>query len=103
MANKFDFSYLDKQSLQLVGDLTRHTIVGKQQKYFAILTSDAIQVVDFTKVNRVDTAGLAWLLSLLEYAATKQIKLTYSQAPIELVKLAQLSHVQHLLPLTNAQ
>lgn len=101
MANSFEFKNVSAQNWQIVGELTRHTISGSQKKYFAVLAANTSQSVDLTHLTKVDTAGLAWLLALVEYAKSKQIELSYSQAPSELVKLAQLSHVDSFLSMTT--
>ncbi|WP_185962695.1 lipid asymmetry maintenance protein MlaB [Thalassomonas sp. M1454] len=101
MANSFELKNIDEQNWQIVGELTRHTISGRQQKYFSVLAGNTTQSIDLTHLSKVDTAGLAWLLTLIEYAKLQQIELTYSQAPAELVKLAKLSHVDSFLSMTT--
>lgn len=101
MANQFELIKHHDNLWFLTGELTRLTIVGNQQKHFAKFAKNSQQALDLSKISKIDTAGLAWLLSLLEYALAQQITLTYSQAPEELVKLAQLSQVHDILPLVN--
>ncbi|MEW6997647.1 lipid asymmetry maintenance protein MlaB [Colwelliaceae bacterium BS250] len=101
MANQFELIQDTDSRWLLTGELTRLTIIGKQQKHFAKFAKNSQQVLDLSKISKIDTAGLAWLLSLLEYALAQQIILTYSQAPEELVKLAKLSQVHDILPLVN--
>ncbi|QBY04788.1 STAS domain-containing protein [Thalassotalea sp. HSM 43] len=99
MSNDFTIDTNDDGQLAVVGELTRKSIIGKQQKVFADIVSQDSQDIDLSKLNKVDTAGLAWLIALFEFAAQKQIKINYSQPPLELVKLATLSRVNELLAL----
>ncbi|WP_371188062.1 lipid asymmetry maintenance protein MlaB [Thalassotalea maritima] len=96
MNNQFTLAATDA-SIQVIGDLTRKTIIGKQQKVFADIVNGQHQAVDLSQLKNVDTAGLAWLLMLFQYAKQKQSTINYSQAPVELVKLAKLSRVDQLL------
>lgn len=96
----FEITAVNDNQIQIKGELTRQSISGKQQKYFAKICKSSKQDVDLSGINKIDTAGLAWLIALFEYAGKKQIQLNYSQPPMELVKLAKLSQVESLLPFT---
>lgn len=97
----FEIAAVNDEKIQITGHLTRQSISGKQQKYFAQISEKAKQDVDLSGINKIDTAGLAWLIALFEYAEKKQIQLSYSQPPMELVKLAKLNQVETLLPFTE--
>ncbi|WP_371376704.1 lipid asymmetry maintenance protein MlaB [Thalassotalea aquiviva] len=98
MANQFSVSVIDDGQLAIVGELSQHSIIGKQNKYFQEVIDNPNPVIDLSSINKIDTAGLAWLICLNEYALNNQISLTYSQPPQELVKLAKLSQVYDFLP-----
>ena len=53
------------------------------------------------KVNQIDTAGLAWILLLIELAAAKSCDISLMNLPDDLLKLAKLSAVDTLLPIDN--
>jgi phospholipid transport system transporter-binding protein len=53
--------------------------------------------LDLSKVERIDTAGLAWLILLFKEAKQRKIHLNIQQAPDALIKLATLSNVESLL------
>lgn len=55
-------------------------------------------IVDLSKVDKVDTAGLAWLLFLIEQARKNSFSLQFSHLPSELLNLAKLSGVDLFLP-----
>jgi len=91
---------IENEVCMLAGELTRHTVPGLsirkiQQSLFADKT-----VFDFKKVEKVDTAGLAWVCSLLEQAKSNQCQLSLINFPIQLTKLAKLSGVDGFLPTT---
>ncbi|TKB47901.1 STAS domain-containing protein [Thalassotalea mangrovi] len=92
---------LDAENVQLTGELTRKSIIGKQQRNFLSILASNRQGVDLKALKKVDTAGLGWLLALTELASKKQIEISYSNPPAELVKLARLSRVEQLLPITE--
>ncbi|WNC68100.1 STAS domain-containing protein [Thalassotalea nanhaiensis] len=100
MATQFNINIITTEKTELTGQLTRQSIAGKQERTFAKLTKNKLQDIDLSKVSKFDTAGLAWLLALIEYANKQQTEITYSQVPIELVKLAKLSGVDTLLPIS---
>ncbi|WNC72938.1 STAS domain-containing protein [Thalassotalea psychrophila] len=100
MPTQFNINIISTEQSALTGHLTRQSIAGKQERVFAKLTKNKLQEIDLSQVSKFDTAGLAWLLALIEYANKQQTEITYSQVPMELVKLAKLSGVQTLLPIS---
>ncbi len=54
--------------------------------------------IDLSKVGKVDTAGLAWLLSLVEYANKHSFTVQFQHFPNDLITLAKLSAVDLFLP-----
>jgi len=83
------------------GGLTRATITPAfDKKYRQLVDNDRI-ILDFAKVNQVDTAGLAWILLLIELAANKTCHIGLVNLPDDLLKLAKLSAVDTLLPIEN--
>ncbi|TLU66693.1 STAS domain-containing protein [Thalassotalea litorea] len=92
---------IDPENVELTGELTRKSIIGKQQKNFLSILLSNQQRVDLKALKKVDTAGLGWLLALVEIAGKKQFEISYSNPPLELVKLAKLSRVEQLLPIVK--
>lgn len=80
------------------GALTRATITRTFDKQFRPLVNGKSMTIDLAKVNQIDTAGLAWILLLIELAATKACEITLINLPDDLIKLAKLSAVDTLLP-----
>jgi len=84
---------------QLIGELTRHTLNMIKPHELATLFSSKEVSLDLAQVDKVDTAGLAWLFSLLEQAHNRACILTYRALPDKLYKLIELSGVEGLLPI----
>ncbi len=87
------------QDASLVGELTRHTVPSLSGKAAGKLFTSHLVVVNMTKVVKVDSAGLAWLLAQVEIAEAKACQLRFAHLPSELIKLARLSAVEHFLPI----
>lgn len=81
------------------GALTRATITRAFDKKYRSLVNGESITIDLAKVNQIDTAGLAWILLLIELAITKSCKISLVNLPDDLLKLAKLSAVDTLLPI----
>ncbi len=81
------------------GVLTRATITRNFDKKYRKLVSDKQVVIDLASISKVDTAGLAWLLMLVELAGKNSCDMTLINLPEDLLKLAKLSAVDSLLPI----
>lgn len=81
----------------LTGELTRHNVPSLPRNLSKQLVSKPAAVLDFTKVTRVDTAGLAWMLAQVELAQANACQLVFAHLPSELIKLAKLSGVEDFL------
>ena len=79
------------------GELTRHTINKKNCQSMEPYFGESDIVIDLSAVSKIDTAGLAWLLSLVEQRSHSG-NLHFSHLNGELVKLAKLSGVDSFLP-----
>jgi phospholipid transport system transporter-binding protein len=81
------------------GALTRATITPAFDKKYRKLVNNERIIIDLTKVSQVDTAGLAWILLLIELATNKACHISLINLPEDLLKLATLSAVDTLLPI----
>lgn len=84
--------------LTILGELTRHSIDKKNQHSIEPYLEGNDIIIDLSSVTKVDTAGLAWLLSIVEKANVKHAELHFSHLSGELVKLAKLSGVDQFIP-----
>lgn len=87
--------------LLINGELSRYSLalIGNNNYSSSLKASEVI--VNLSHVTKVDTAGLAWLLCLLEQANALSCQMTFSHLPMKLHKLIALSGVDGLLPLAN--
>ncbi len=83
------------------GELTRATITRAFDKKYRQLVENERMVLDLAKISQIDTAGLAWILLLIELAASKACHISLINIPDDLLKLAKLSAVDTLLPIEN--
>jgi len=82
----------------VVGELIRTTITKSFEKESKKLFSSIKMVVDLSQIKKVDTAGLAWLLYIVEQAILNSCQLTFIHIPQDLLKLARLSGVDSFIP-----
>ncbi len=88
---------------KIVGPLNRNTVAKLDKKYHVKVIKQLAKnaTLDLAQTTSVDTAGLAWLLLLLEIANEKNCQLTFANLPDDLLKLAKLSAVDtFLIPTT---
>lgn len=90
-----------EQKAILSGALTRATITPAFDKQYRQLIHGERIILDLAGINQIDTAGLAWILLLIELAASKKCQISLLNLPDDLIKLAKLSAVDTLLPIEN--
>lgn len=84
-------------NITITGELTRHSINNKNQNSIEPYLVDNDIIIDLSSVDKIDTAGLAWLLLIIERANAKNVKVNFIHLSDELVKLAMLSGVETLI------
>jgi len=82
----------------LTGELTRKTINRAFEKESKSLFSSTRIAIDLSQVKKIDTAGLAWLLYVVEQATQHSCQLTFTSIPQDILQLASLNGVDSLLP-----
>ena len=94
------FNYqLSDNIASFIGELSRNTVDQLNKKDIKKLTDAKQLTVDLKQLSRVDTAGLAWLLLLVEKSQQASCQLIFINFPDNLHKLAQLSGVDSFLPI----
>ncbi len=83
----------------LTGELIRQNITKLDSKPWGALFANDCAKVDLAQVSKVDSAGLAWLLYLVEIAGAESCQLSFTQLPSKLHKLIELSGVTGFLPI----
>jgi phospholipid transport system transporter-binding protein len=84
--------------LVVTGELTLKTVTKSFEKKSYQLLTKQIKLLDFKAVSKVDTAGLAWLLMMIEHAKKQSQLIHFINTPNELIRLAKLSAVDTFLP-----
>jgi len=90
---------VENEMCLLKGELTRHTVPSLSVKKLKKVFSAEKVSFNFAEVEKVDTAGLAWVCALLEHANHKNCQLSFIKMPEQLTKLAKLSAVDIFLPI----
>lgn len=81
------------------GVLDYGTVVALEARGRALLAATPDAVVDFSGVERANSAGLVLLLEWLDQARAGQRRLRYEAVPAALVAIAGVSNVTDLLPI----
>ncbi|WP_076420109.1 MULTISPECIES: STAS domain-containing protein [Colwelliaceae] len=80
------------------GELSMNTIdIDFENKTINAFHNKSL-VIDLAGVVKADTAGLAWLLRLVEEARKTKSEISFHNIPQDLLKLAKLSAVDLFLP-----
>lgn len=82
----------------LSGDLIRQTVPSLPDKKMNSFLQQKNVVINLAQVSKVDTAGLAWLLSQVELSQANACQLSFDHLPSSLIKLAAMSAADGFLP-----
>lgn len=88
----------ENEQLVVTGDLTRDNISTQFEKRSYQLINRNSANINLSNVSSVDTAGLAWMLVVVEHANHGNNSIQFIDIPEELQKLAKLSAVAAFLP-----
>jgi phospholipid transport system transporter-binding protein len=88
---------VDQGSGQLLvdSDLTFHSIDGQAISSLAFLRAGKDIMIDLSRVENADSAGLALMIEWIKYARGKRIVLRFKNIPEQLLTLAKLSGFDH--------
>jgi len=84
---------IEGDTVFLQGELSRSTIDSAFEKKTTHLLKSHELVIDLVDVEKIDTAGLAWLLFLIESSKKTKSEISFHNIPQDLLKLAKLSGV----------
>ncbi len=84
-------------NFSLVGELSFETVPGLVSAGEQLFQSTGEVLLDLSRLERSDSAGLALLVNWLRQARHKQCKLSFRQVPEQLMRLARVSAVDQLL------
>jgi len=91
---------IEKASGSITGPLNRHSLSALGKDYHTPLFKQCYEPkiqISLAETTQVDTAGLAWLLLLIETAQKANCQLSFVHLSHDLLKLAQLSAVDDFL------
>ncbi|MCC5852102.1 MAG: STAS domain-containing protein [Alkalimonas sp.] len=88
------------QRLTFRGVLDRNTLLN-YWPFQQLNTLSGTVVFDFSELQSIDTAGLAWLLKQLALASKAGLVVQLQQVPEQLRSLARVSDVLELLPIAQ--
>ena len=91
---------LDAGHYRLEGVLDFSTVVPVAVAGQALLKRDASIHIDLSAVTGANSAGLVLLLEWMDVARSRRARLTYSHLPASLARIARMSNLADLLPLT---
>jgi phospholipid transport system transporter-binding protein len=83
------------------GELSIYTIDVAFEKKTKNSFHNKKVIIDLASITKVDTAGLAWLLCLIEEANKTKSEIIFQSIPQDLIKLAKLSAVDLFLPIKS--
>lgn len=81
------------QTLVLSGVLTLKTVPEVEKKAF-VQQAHACEALDLSEISSLDTAGVAWLLCMLQQREQKGQSLNLINPPSQLVALSKLSGLE---------
>lgn len=90
---------VNNDSVRIVGELSLITVPSLTRKRQRQLLKNSSVRVDLASIEKIDTAGLSWLFLLVEEANKSNCELEFINASAKLMKLAELSYVESLLPI----
>ncbi len=97
------FQVNDKGVVRVHGHLDRETL---SKNWWSTLSTSEKSMLerqgkctfDLAEVERVDSAGLAWLINAIRDGRQNNVEVKLTDAPEKLIKLAKISDVDTLLP-----
>jgi phospholipid transport system transporter-binding protein len=90
---------INNNIVYIEGELSRQTVPEYNLKQITKLLSEKSLNFDFSQLQKADTAGLAWLLLIVEQASKTACALSFTHLPKELLNLIELSGVTEFLPI----
>lgn len=84
----------------LSGDMTMATVSSAWPGLSSLWnTRNSPELIDFSGVKQIDSAGLAWLVHIVAAAKKSDKTIKFINTPSSILKLAKISDVSSLLPL----
>jgi len=82
------------------GQMTMETVPTAWPKLDTLWQGElAPKALELSAIDKIDTAGLAWILDILKQAKINNSQLKLIKVPESLIKLAKISDLEGVLPL----
>lgn len=91
----------EDNTLVVTGELDRFGLSELSKIRFPIVQGDV--TLDLKNVQHTDTAGLAWLLKLVNFYQNRQHQISIVNLSEQLIALATISNVLELLPIKGSE
>lgn len=88
---------LDEANLQLSGPLDRHSVVSLWPSLQQWVPTTNVVKCDLQAIERIDSAGMAFLIHVIEHAKKRNCHIMFGFVPAQLGTLFQLSNVESLV------
>jgi phospholipid transport system transporter-binding protein len=99
MTEPYSINFDSKDNLfHVAGELTFATVNELLEQAPALFESHPKLNIDFTKVTRSDSAGLALLIDWMRLAKTNSKEIMFYNIPAQMLAIANASGVDELLP-----
>ena len=92
---------LEGKTIYLQGSVTLNTVMRLWKLSFPHLQQRQVNTIDFSQVERTDSAGLALMCEWLRYAKRNQFELSFAALPEQLLNMAQLTSTAALFQLNH--
>lgn len=80
----------------VTGDLSLPNITHETLKSLTLLSAAKIITVDLSRIETVDSAGLALMIEWIKYARSQRLALNFNHIPQQMHNLAKLSGLDDL-------
>ena len=102
--SNYSLTFKDDNLIAIRGELTMYSI---RKDWWPSEGKDAVEkldkkrpiLFDLHNIERIDSAGLAWLINLIRDCKTANLKVKFTNVPEDLLNIAKISDASALLPL----
>lgn len=84
-------------TIKIVGVIDRNTVTTLLTQIDLTAITQRSVIIDLADLDKIDTAGLAWILKVKSHTRATGQELTLRQPPPQLISLAELGGVHTLL------
>lgn len=99
MAARFSHGADNDNVLTVLGDLDVYSVADAiQQGCRLIKSNDSFEVIDLSQVQKIDSAGLAFVIELMKVAKKQRKNLQFTNIPARMHAVADVYGLSQILP-----